>query len=121
NIAGRVTSLVVHPNRPETLYAGSAGGGVWRSVDNGKHWRPSWPRYVSQNIGALAINPNNQQSLIAATGEANMSPDTYPGTGIYVSRDGGKKWQSFFVTPEGRPLPLSEREQMPRRVGAIAF
>src|SRR5712692_9706750 len=43
NIAGRVTSLVVHPDEPNKLFAGSAGGGVWRSADGGVNWEPCWP------------------------------------------------------------------------------
>ena len=55
NIAGRVTCLVVHPDHPETMYAGSAAGGVWRTTNWGETWEPRWKRFISQNIGALAI------------------------------------------------------------------
>src|SRR5215471_17345183 len=30
------------PNRPETVWAGAAGGGIWKSNDGGQHWRALW-------------------------------------------------------------------------------
>src|SRR5947208_10591010 len=105
NIAGRVTSLVVHQDYPERIYAGSAGGGVWRTDDAGLNWRYSWDQTFSQNIGALAINPMDPGGLIAATGHANLSPDTYPGTGFYLWDNLADKWRSYFQTEKGDPLP----------------
>ena len=121
NIAGRITSLVVHPTRPEVIYAGSAGGGVWRTWNSGEDWEPSWNRLYSQNIGALAINPREPYGLIAATGEANLSPDTYPGTGIYLSDSSAGNWKPFFQLPQGGPLPEEIRQGIPRRVGCLGF
>lgn len=121
NIAGRVTALVVPPGEPQTLFAGSAAGGVWRSTDWGVTWDYAWERFANQNIGALAIHPQECDRLIAATGEANQSADTYPGSGFFTSLDGGMKWQNFFTRPGGEPLPRGASEETPRRVGAIAF
>src|SRR2546426_5839339 len=33
NIGGRITSLVCHPDHPERIWVGSAGGGGWRRND----------------------------------------------------------------------------------------
>ncbi len=121
NIAGRVTALVSPPGEAQTLFAGSAAGGVWRSTDGGVTWDYAWERFANQNIGALAIHPQECKRLIAATGEANQSADTYPGSGFYSSLDGGVKWQNFFTQPGGEPLPRGSSEDIPRRVGALAF
>src|SRR3954447_21129843 len=56
NYAGRVTSLVVDPNHPNRLYAGAAAGGVWMSEHHGNSWKPCWPKFLSHNIGALAMH-----------------------------------------------------------------
>ncbi len=121
NYAGRVTSLVVDPHNPDKLFAGSAAGGVWRTDHGGKSWHPSWPDFANQNIGALAIHPVQSNLLICATGEANMSPDSYPGGGVYSSSDWGVTWASFFSPPEGGPLTDDMRNTFPRRIGTIAF
>ena len=79
NIAGRVTSLVIDPADAKHLIAGSAAGGVWSSPDGGMTWQPAWPKWASQSIGALAFDAHDPKVLYCATGEANISPDCYPG------------------------------------------
>ena len=110
NIAGRVTTLVAHPADPRRLWAGAAAGGVWHSADSGASWRHSWPDWASPNIGALAIDPADPNLLYCATGEANISPDCYPGSGLYRSRDGGSKWE---LLADAGALNL------PRRLGVL--
>ena len=121
NIAGRVTSLVVPANDCGTMIAGTAGGGVWRSRDRGDHWESIWPLSYSHNIGAIAVHPFPPYCLIVATGEANLSADSYPGSGFFISSDGGQNWQPYFESPDGRPIPDEMRDTIPRRVGTIAF
>jgi photosystem II stability/assembly factor-like uncharacterized protein len=111
NIGGRMTCAVCHPDDPDTVWAGAAGGGVWQSTDAGLTWRPLWHRQDSLNVGALAIDPKNPDVLYCGTGEANLSADSYPGVGLYKSTDGGKTWKLI-----ARPKP----EGLPPRIGAIA-
>ena len=44
NVAGRVTSLAIHPDDPNCWFAGSAAGGVWISTDAGASWSQTWSR-----------------------------------------------------------------------------
>src|SRR3954447_6695903 len=83
NVSGRATCLVVDPKHPKLLYAGSAAGGLWKSEDEGGHWTSCWPNALSQNIGAVAIDPGDGR-IICATGEGNLSTASYPGSGIYA-------------------------------------
>lgn len=92
NIPGRITDLAVHPNYPNTIYAGAACGGVFKSTNNGVSWTPIFDIQGTPSIGALAIHPNDPQILYVGTGEANSSGDSYSGTGIYKSTDGGSTW-----------------------------
>src|SRR5437762_9576336 len=121
NYAGRVTSLVAHPNHPNKVFAGAAAGGVWVSLDQGKHWRSIWPKYLSQNIGALAIHPADSNMLLCATGEANLSPDSCAGSGVFQTNDGGRTWTPSFVGTDGLAFPVTARANLPRRIGTIAF
>jgi photosystem II stability/assembly factor-like uncharacterized protein len=111
NIGGRITSLACHPIHPERLYAGAAGGGVWRSNDAGQTWQACWSDQDILNIGALTIDQKNPETIYAGTGEANLSSDSYPGVGLYKSPDGGKNWQL---------LASSDRTGLPKRIGVIA-
>jgi photosystem II stability/assembly factor-like uncharacterized protein len=92
NIPGRITDLVIHPDYPNTIHAGAACGGVFKSTDNGVTWTPIFDDYGTPSIGALAMHPVYTSVLYCGTGEANGSGDSYPGTGIYKSTDGGASW-----------------------------
>jgi photosystem II stability/assembly factor-like uncharacterized protein len=117
NFAGRVTCLLIDPKNQNNLFAGSAAGGVWRTVDAGLNWTSCWPKYLNQNIGALAIDPNVSTRIICATGEGNLSSDTYPGSGIYETGDAGLTWIPHFTAT----LDDQARAHLPRRIGTIAF
>lgn len=125
NIAGRVTSLAVDSFDPNIVFAGSAGGGVWKSRDQGRNWKPSWGRFGNQNIGALTAKWfQDKLYVLAATGEANLSPDSYPGSGVYFSKNGGLTWQPYFfpATGQNRDADLEENvKTFPRRIGSVAF
>jgi photosystem II stability/assembly factor-like uncharacterized protein len=110
NIAGRVTSLLVHPTDHHRLWAGAAAGGVWSSANGGASWKSCWPHWANPNIGALAFDPADPDRIYCATGEANLSPDCYPGNGLYLSRDGGGTWEL---------RAHAETHNLPRRIGVI--
>lgn len=111
NVGGRITSLACDPVHPERLFAGSAGGGVWRSNDAGQTWQACWSDQDILNIGSLTIDARNPDTLYVGTGEANLSADSYPGVGLYKTSDAGKTWQL---------LAASDKSGLPKRIGVIA-
>lgn len=111
NVGGRMTSVVCDPARPDLIWGGSAGGGVWKSTTGGRDWSPLWHDQPSLNIGALAIDPANPNTLYCGTGEANLSADSYPGVGLYRSTDGGTTWQI---------LAPAASAGIPTRIGTLA-
>ncbi|MFH1374721.1 MAG: glycosyl hydrolase [bacterium] len=98
NVPGRITDLAVHPSQPEVIYAASAAGGIFKSTDFGSNWTAVFDDAGVQSMGAIAIHPEDPLILYAGTGEANSSGDSYEGTGIYRSTDGGSSW-SFRGLP----------------------
>ncbi|MFF5283087.1 glycosyl hydrolase [Streptomyces sp. NPDC013171] len=85
--AGRVTGRMaaVEADDDGYVYAGSAGGGVWRSRTGGGHWQPISDRLPSQSTGALALDGAGR--LWLGTGEATTNADAYLGSGVYVLTD----------------------------------
>jgi photosystem II stability/assembly factor-like uncharacterized protein len=103
-MSGRIAALAgVHePNGKITLFVGAAGGGVWKSEDNGTTFRPVFDEQPVQSIGAIAIDPKNSKNVWVGTGESWTRNSVSIGNGMYRSTDGGETW-----TRVG--LPNSER------------
>jgi sugar lactone lactonase YvrE len=89
-VGGRATALTQTPDG--TWFVGAADGGVWRSTDQGTDWTPVFDNMPTLSIGALAVDPADG-SLWVGTGEANVSQDSYAGTGVYRSTDDGATFQ----------------------------
>ena len=94
-VGGRTTALAQTPDG--TWFAGTADGGVWMSSNQGTTWTPTFDSMPSLAIGALAVDPTDG-SLWVGTGEANVSQDSYAGTGVYRSADDGATWN--VVAPD---------------------
>lgn len=93
NVGGRITAVVVSPTDPNTIYAGAALGGIFKTTDGGQNWISVTDDDVpSLSCGDIAIDPGNPDKIYFGTGEANSSGDSYSGTGLYVSTDAGANW-----------------------------
>ncbi len=101
---GRTRALAGVPGRPATLYVGAVDGGVWKSIDYGRTWRPIFDREPTQSIGAIAVAPSDPRIVYVASGEGLQRPDLSIGNGIYRSSDAGRTW---------RHLGLDDGEQIP--------
>ncbi|AEY86038.1 hypothetical protein SHJG_0761 [Streptomyces hygroscopicus subsp. jinggangensis 5008] len=82
-VTGRMAAIAADDDG--YVYAGSAGGGVWRSGRGGGHWQPISDRLPSQSTGALALDGAGR--LWLGTGEAATNADAYLGSGVYVLSD----------------------------------
>jgi len=82
-VSGRVAAIAVHPTNPNTVYVGTAGGGVYRSLDGGATWTPLMDSALSLAVGAVAISPSQPSTIYVGTGEANFSLDSFFGVGVY--------------------------------------
>ncbi len=108
--------IIVDPRDENTVYAAAIGNpwwehperGVYKTTDGGKTWEKIL--FVDQKTGAadLVMDPRNPNKLIAAMWEHRRWPWFFksggPGSGLYVTLDGGKTWQkrtSEDGLPEG--------------------
>ncbi|GGJ79995.1 hypothetical protein GCM10010123_07320 [Pilimelia anulata] len=119
-LGGRVTDLVVDPSRPDTVYAGAASGGVWRSTDAGRTFAYAWDRTITQAVGAMAVTADG--TLYVGTGEANPGggSTTVTGSGVYRSADGGATWTSLGLAGSARIGALVVDPRDSRRIVVAA-
>ena len=89
---GRVSSVAGSATDSKLYYLGSAGGGVWKSIDGAETWSPVFDKQDVSAIGAVAIDPNNNGVVWVGTGESNPRQDVSYGDGVYKSTDGGDTW-----------------------------
>src|SRR5215469_193948 len=86
---GLVSAIAINPNDPSVIYHGTAGGGVWHSIDGGQHWIPQFDRQAALGIGepaALAIDPNDTDTIYIGT-SGRVTPQSQ--AGLFKSADGG--------------------------------
>ena len=98
NIGGRTRSLLINPADPKIMYAGSVGGGVWKTTDGGASWNPLSDLLPSIGIGSLAMDPRDPNILYAGTGESYTNlqrGDSIRGIGIFKSTDAGATWNQL--------------------------
>jgi hypothetical protein len=81
------------PGRPGHVFAGAAGGGVWRTTDDGRTWHPVSDGLPTLTTGAVAVDPRRPDVVWVGTGEANEQ-STRVGHGVFRSTDFGRTWRS---------------------------
>lgn len=96
--------ILIDPDEPNTVYVAAIGSpwgehperGVFKTTDGGKTWKKIL--FVNNKTGAadLVMDPSNPNKLIAALWEHRRKPYTFssggPGSGLYVTYDGGENW-----------------------------
>jgi len=94
-MSGRINDLENHPTNNRIIYAGTAGGGVWKSNDGGTTFNSIFDDYC-QSIGAVTLDPNDPDNTIyVGTGETWPRNSVSIGDGMYKSVDGGSNWKKI--------------------------
>ncbi len=112
---GRIGRIIVNPTNPDIVFVCALGRltgpqqerGVYRTTDGGQHW--DRVLFADENTGCsgLTMDAHNPRTLFAGMWQAEMH--TYaelsggPGSGVYVTHDGGTKWTR--IEDHGMPKP----------------
>ena len=76
-------ALAVNPRDSATVYAGTAGSGVFKSGDGGKTWHPAGAELQGTAVRSLAVHPDNPEVVYAGTDG-----------GVFLSMDAGRSWKT---------------------------
>jgi len=106
-----ISRIQIDPANPDIVYVAALGHvwganperGVYKSTDGGQTWKQVL--FESDRAGAvdLCMDPNNPNTLYAATWEAWRTPYALnsggPGSKLYKTTDGGATWTDLSRNP----------------------
>ena len=104
NTSGRATVIAVNPQNPNELWLGTAGGGVWHSINAGVNFLPMSDDQPSLAIGAIALDNCSASGCVtiyAGTGESSIRRDTYYGMGLLIGVTSGGEFPGFSWSVSG--------------------
>jgi len=101
-MSGRISCIDAENKNPNILWVGAAGGGVWKSINQGTTFKSVFDEY-SQSIGTIAIDQHNPDTVWVGTGEVWVRNSVSIGTGIYRTKNGGEKWE-FMGLPKSEHI-----------------
>ncbi|HEV2690851.1 MAG TPA: glycoside hydrolase, partial [Bryobacteraceae bacterium] len=101
---GRTVAAAGIASQPNVFYVAANNGGVWKTDDFGRTWKPLFDDQPTGSIGALAIASSDPNIIYAGSGEGLQRPDLSVGDGIYKSIDGGKSWRHLGLR-DGQQIP----------------
>ncbi|MGH6828733.1 MAG: WD40/YVTN/BNR-like repeat-containing protein [Rhizomicrobium sp.] len=133
----QIGRILVDPHDPNILFVAALGHaygpnaerGVFRSLDGGQHWRKVLFKDVNTGAIDLAFKPGDSKTIYAAMWQTRRPPwsvyppSNGPGSGLYVSHDGGSSWAEItgngFIAHPGR-MGIGLSAAAPSRVYVIA-
>ena len=96
---GRINCMAFHPTNNNTLYIGSANGGLWKTTNNGNSWIPLTDHLPTIGISGIVVNQTNANIIYILTGDGdgNIGIPAFrkdSSVGVLKSVDGGVTWSN---------------------------
>lgn len=109
---GRVNCIAFHPTDPNTIFAGTPSGGIFKSTNGGNSWFSLNSFMPSLGISGIVISYADPNDIYVLTGDgdSNIGDNGFvqgydyirPSIGVLKSTDGGVTWnQTGDLGPAG--------------------
>jgi len=91
---GRVNHVRFMPGNPNTIFACTPSGGLWKSTNGGTSWTTNTDQLIDLAVDDIAINPlnTNIQYIGMGDGDGGYAGSTPSTVGVLKSIDGGNTW-----------------------------
>jgi len=99
---GRLESVAVDDRRPDRVFAGTFGDGLWRSTDGGDTFERVGREVLASSATSVAVDPHDPDRVWAGTEPSRL----------YCSTDGGATWET---RPGLADLPSASEWSFPPR------
>ncbi|MFC2130020.1 T9SS type A sorting domain-containing protein [Bacteroidota bacterium] len=100
---GRINVVRFDPQDSNTIWAGSASGGLWKSTDQGATWNTfPFTNFLSMGISDIAVYTKNPSIVYVATGDDNgtYAGGNYYSIGLIKTYYGGLVWEATNLSKE---------------------
>ena len=119
--ASRTRAAAGHASHPFTFYMAPVNGGVWKTTDAGRTWKPIFDDQPTGSIGAIVVAPSDPNIVYVGSGEGLHRPDLSTGDGIYKSIDAGKTWAHLGLRDAQQIPALAVDPRNPERLFVAAL
>lgn len=106
--------IIVDPDNPDIVYVGAIGfpwspsaeRGVFKTTDGGKTWSKILYINPTTGVGDMVMDPFNPNKIFVSMWDHQRWPWFFrsggPGSGLYLTIDGGKNWKKI-TSDDGLP------------------
>lgn len=96
--------ILIDPQHPNTIYVGAMGNpfaehserGVYKTTDGGETWTKILYTNASSGVGDMVMDPTNPNKIFVNMWQMRRTAYDFksggPGSGFYMTLDGGKNW-----------------------------
>ena len=133
NIGGRVLTVAINPLRSNSLFIGTASGGIWKSYSGGvgtKAWQPVETNLPLLGVSSIIINPLDTNVIYAGTGEvyrvdtSNIGFNVWKcrgtyGIGILKSTNAGANWSQVMMKSTSELFGIQMLKFNPHNINSV--